>query len=175
MKVLKYILGIIVVAVLGFLSLGFITSEIEYENNVLVNKPITECWQVSQDPSKMKDWLEGFQKFEHVSGPEGQVGGVSKVYFINEGQEMMIQETITNIVKNESISMLFESDFMNMDYTLMMKTENGKTKISSKTKTVGNNMFFKSIMALMGENLKTQEDTNLGNLKKTIEQNSKTY
>jgi len=36
-------------------------------------------------------------------------------------------------------------------------------------------MVSKSMMALMGSSIKAQEDTNLTNLKKTIEQNTKNY
>ena len=88
---------------------------------------------------------------------------------------MVIKETITSIKQNESIEMLFESDFMNMNYKLKMTSINGKTKISSNTNAKGNGMLSKSIMALIGSSLKTQEETNLINLKKTIEANTKNY
>jgi hypothetical protein len=79
------------------------------------------------------------------------------------------------IKPHESIEMLFESDFMYMEYELKMASIDGKTKISSITNAKGNGMFSKSIMALMGSSLKTQEETNLTNLKRTIEANVKNY
>jgi hypothetical protein len=91
------------------------------------------------------------------------------------GQEMIIRETITDIVPNESIAMSFASDFMDMDYTIRMTPMDGKTKISSSTTAIGNGMFSKSLMALIGSSIKTQEETNLASLKKTIESNSKNY
>src|SRR5690554_143784 len=94
---------------------------------------------------------------------------------LNDGQSMAIKETITDIVPNESISMWYESDFMNMDYKLNITSVNGKTKINSSTIAEGNSIISKSIMALMGSSLKKQEETNLSNLKKTIEQNTKNY
>ena len=141
----------------------------------MVNKPLAESWAVSQDEGKMPDWLPGFQKIEHVSGSPGTVGAISDVYFITDGQEMTIRETITDIVPDESISMSFASDFMDMDYKLTMTAIDGKTKLSSNTTAVGNGMVSKSLMALMGNTFKTQEETNLTNLKKTIENNSKKY
>ncbi|MDG1477608.1 MAG: hypothetical protein P8Q14_10715 [Vicingaceae bacterium] len=175
MKFLKYTLGILAILIVGFFLLGFIKSEIVYDCGIIVDKPLAESWVVSQDPEKMADWLNGFQKFEHVSGIPGAVGAVSDVYFITDGQEMVIRETITEIVPNESISMLFESDFMNMEYKLSMSAVDGKTKISSSTSAVGNSMVFKSFMALMESSLKTQEETNFENLKETIEKNTKDY
>jgi len=175
MKYLKYILGILAILVIGFFLLGLIKPEVSYECEIMVDKPLAESWAVSQDEEKMTEWLPGYQKIEHVSGSPGTVGAISDVYFITDGQEMIIRETITDIVPNESIAMKFASDFMDMDYKLTMTSLDGKTKISSSTTAVGNGMVSKSLMALMGNSIKTQEETNLTNLKKTIEKNSKNY
>lgn len=175
MKYLKYGLGIIFILVIIFLLIGFIKPNVTYDCEIIVDKPIEESWKVTQDETKMSEWLEGFQKVEHVSGTPETVGAVTNVYFVTDGQEMVIKETITSIKQNESIEMLFESDFMNMNYKLKMTSINGKTKISSNTNAKGNGMLSKSIMALIGSSLKTQEETNLINLKKTIEANTKNY
>ena len=175
MKFLKYLLGIIAVLVVLFFLLGMIKSEVSYSNEIMVDKPLSESWAVSQDESKMKDWLEGLQKVEHVSGTPGKVGSVSDIYFINEGEEMVIRETITEIVPNESVAMTFTSDFMDMDYKLTMTSEDNKTKISSSTTCQGNGMVSKSLIAMMGGTMESQEQTNLNNLKKTIENNNTSY
>lgn len=175
MKYFKYIFGTLALIVVGFLLFGLLKPDLTYECEIIVDKPLAESWQVSQDIEKMPEWLDGFQKIEHISGTVGTVGSISDVHFISDGQEMIIRETITNIVPNESISMLFETDFMNMNYTISMTSEGDKTKIVSTTTTIGNGIISKSIIALIGSSIKSQEDTNLLNLKKTIENNSKNY
>ncbi|WP_422081929.1 SRPBCC family protein [Ulvibacterium sp.] len=175
MKFLKYILGIIAILVIGFLALGLIKPKVSHDCEIMVEKPITESWAVIQDEGKMSEWLPGFQKIEHISGTPGTVGAVSNVYFDTNGQKTTIRESITDIVPDESISMSYSSDFMDMDYTMTMTPINGMTKISSSTTAVGNGMISKSIMALIGGSIKGQEETNLSNLKKTIEQNTKDY
>ncbi|NNK35240.1 MAG: hypothetical protein HKP47_04415, partial [Eudoraea sp.] len=47
--------------------------------------------------------------------------------------------------------------------------------ISSTTTVMGNGIVSKSMSALMSGTFKAQEETNLANLKKTIESNSKDY
>ncbi len=175
MKFLKYLLGIIALLAIIFFILGLVKSEVSYNNDILVDKSLAESWAVSQDDTKLKDWLEGFQKAEHISGTPGTVGAVSDIYFLNEGQEMVIRETITEIVPNESISMTFTSDFMNMDYKLSMTAVDNKTKISSRTTCTGNGAISKSMIAMMGGAMESQEETNLNKLKQTIERNSKNY
>jgi len=175
MKILKYILGIVALLVIIFFLLGVIKSEVSYDCEITVDKPMAESWAVSQDETKLSQWLEGLQKVEHVSGTPNTVGAVSDVYFLNDGQEMVIRETITEILPNESISMTFTSDFMDMDYKLAMEEVDGKTKINTSTIATGNGIVSKSIMALVSSSLTTQEDTNLANLKKIIEANSTNY
>ena len=175
MKYVKYILGIIALLVVAFFLIGLIKPKVSYKSEISVEKPIAESWAVIQDEGKLSEWLPGLQKIEHISGTPGTVGAVSNVYFDTDGQKMVIRETITDIVPNESISMSYESDFMNMDYTMTIDDDNGKTKINTRTTAVGNGMFSKSVMAFMGSSLETQEDINLSNLKKTIEQNTKNY
>ena len=175
MKYVKYILGILGILIIGFFLLGLIKSEVSYKCEIMIDKPLAESWKVTQDEDKLSEWLPGLQKIEHVSGTPGTVGAVSDVYFVEDGQEMIIRETITDIVPEESISMSYENDFMNMDYTMVMTSADGQTKINSSTVAVGNGMISKSLMALMGNSIKKQEETNLNNLKKAIEGNSKNY
>lgn len=175
LKYIKITLGIITILIVGFLALGIIKPTVTYECAIMVEKPIEESWAVLQDTAKLSDWLPGFQKIEHISGTPGTVGAVSNVYFDNNGESMSILETITDMTPNESIAMKYASDFMDMDYKLDITLENGQSKIYSSTLAKGNGMISKSIMALMGGSLKKQEETNLANLKKTIEENTINY
>ena len=175
MKYLKYSLGLIAILIIGFFFMGIIKPKLVYDCEIIVEKPAPESWAVIQDEEKMSEWLPGFQKIEHLSGTPGTIGGVSLVYLNNDGQQMSIRETITDIVPEKSISMTFQDDFMNMDYIIYLISIDGKTKIKSSTTAVGNSTISKSIMALMGGSIKAQEEANLVNLKKAIEQNTKDY
>ena len=71
--------------------------------------------------------------------------------------------------------MSFTSDFMDMDYQLAMRSLGEKTIINSNTTCKGNSGVSRSLIAFMGSSIKGQEETNLANLKKTIETNTKEY
>ena len=175
MKFLKYLLGALAVLIIAFLVLGLIKPSISYERDITVEKPLEESWAVIQDEEKLPEWLSGFQRIEHVSGTPGTVGAVANVYFDDNGQTMSIKETITALVPNESISMTYASDFMDMEYTMTMTAVEGQTTISTFTIAKGNGMFSRSIMALLAGSIEQQEETHLSSLKRTIEQNTKAY
>jgi len=175
MKYLKYLLYLIIVLVILFIGKGILSSPISYESEVMVNKPAEEAWAVMSDEANLPKWIKGFKKTELVSGTENTVGAVSKVYVEENGEDMVMEETITAIKPNEHLAMAFTMDFMDMDYEMFFKENEGKTTITTKSTTTGNGVIAKSIISFMPDAMKKQEDENLNNLKKLIEGNTKNY
>lgn len=175
MKYLKYLVGLIAVLFIGFLLIGVIKPRLSYDCEIMVEKPAAESWAVVQDEEKLSEWLPGMQKIENISGTPGTVGAVSDVYYDANGKQMIVRETITDLVPDESISMVYHTDFMDMDYKMTITPVDSKTKISSSTTVEGKGLFSRSMTVLFGASIKEQEMTNLSNLKNTIETNTKDY
>ncbi|AXT58381.1 SRPBCC family protein [Aquimarina sp. AD1] len=175
MKYLKYLLYLIIVLTLVFFGIGFFTPSVSYENEITVNKPASESWEVMSDVANLPKWIKGFKRTELVSGTPNTVGAVSNVYVDNSGEEMVMEETITAMKLHEHMAMTFTMDFMDIDYEMFFKEAGGKTIITSKSNIKGNSMWAKSLLSFMPSSMKTQEDENLENLKKLIEENSKNY
>lgn len=170
-----YLLGIILLLLLLFFAKGLLTPSINYENEVVVDKSAKEAWAVMSDQSNMPKWISGFIKSELKSGTANTVGAVSDVYIEEAGEEMVMEETITAINEYEHMAMSFTMDFMDMDYEIYFKEDKGKTKITSKSSTEGNSLVAKSIISFMPSAMKEQEDKNLANLKKLINENTRNY
>lgn len=175
MKYLKYPLYLIAILLIIFFGNGLITSSITYENKVEVNKPVAEVWAVMQDQSRVSEWLTVIERVEHVSGTPGTVGAVSHIYVNENGEEMMMEETITAMVPKEHMAMTFTMDFMDMDYAMYMTEVDGVTKLRTTSTTVGNGIFAQSIISFMTGTMEEQEDENLNRLKEVIENNQKQY
>ena len=175
MKYLKYLLLIIIALVILFFAKGILSPSVSYESEITVNKSAKEAWAVLSDESKLPEWIEGYKRTELVSGTANTVGAVSKVYVEDQEQEMVMEETITKIKPYEHMAMTFTMDFMNMDYEVLLTEKDGKTRIKSKSTTVGNGAFAKSLISFMGNSMKAQEDENMNKLKNVIESNTKDY
>lgn len=176
MKYLKYLLATVVVIALLFFGKGFLTPSLSYSSEITVDKSINEAWAVMNDESKISEWLKGIKKVEHVSGEKGTVGAVTKYTFDQDGQESIILETIKSIKPKEQISMEFLMEgVMTMDYQTNFSEKNGKTHIKSSTVTKGVNMFTRSMISFMKNSMQEQEDENMSNLKKLIEENTTDY
>lgn len=176
MKYLKYILGAIVLIVLIFLASGLLTPSITYESEIVVDKPLEEAWAVMNDESKIDQWLKGITNIEHVSGEKGKVGAVTRYTFTENGQESTIVETIKAFEPNDFVEMDFEmKDVMLMEYRVDFEEQEGNTQIKSTTNNIGQGIFMKSMMSFMKGTMKDQEDENMANLKKLIEENETDY
>ena len=176
MKYIKYILGIIVLLILLFIAKGFITPSISYSSEIFVDKPVKEAMAVMNDESKIHQWLKGITNIEHISGEKGTVGAVTKYTFNENGEESIVVETIESISPNEHISMSFVMEgVMNMNYEIDFNKKDGKTHIQSSTIAQGDGMIMKSMISFMKDTMQTQEDENMNNLKKLIEENETNY
>lgn len=175
MKYLKYLLIIIILLAILFFVKGLLSPSIYYESEIVVNKSANEAWSVMSDEANLPEWISGFKKTELVSGTANTIGAVSKIYVEENGQEMTMTETITNIIPNELLAMTFTMDFMDMDYEVILNEKDGKTTLKSKSKTTGNGLFAKSMVSFMKGSMKSQEEINMNKLKNIIEQNTKNY
>lgn len=176
MKYLKYLLLVILLLLIIFIAIGFITPSINYESEVTVNKPAKEVWAVMQDESKLDQWITGYKRSEVISGAAGTVGAVSNVYVEDQGQETVMQETITGLTPNKRMAMDFSiPDMMDMEYEMLLDEVDGKTVLTSKTLTTGAGLFTKPMIALMKGAMIKQEDINMNKLKTVIESNTTNY
>lgn len=175
MKYLKYLFYAILVLVVLFIGKGLMTPSVSYESEVSVNKLAAEAWAVMSDESKLSKWIEGYKRGVLVSGEKNTVGAVSNIFVEENGEEMVMQETITGLEPNQRMAMTFTMDFMNMDYEISFEEKDGKTIIRSKSKVMGNGLFNQSIVSMLTSAMKEQEEKNLSSLKRLIEENTTNY
>jgi len=173
MKILKYLLGIILLLILLFIAMGFIRSTIEYDCEVTIDKPASEVWAVMNDESTLSEWISGYESSEVVSGTPNTVGAVSNININENGQKMTMQETITAVIPEKQLSMDFSMDMMDMNYDLLLESKGNSTVVKTTSKTEGNGMLYRSILAFMPSAMEAQELENLNKLKRLVEENTK--
>lgn len=67
----------------------------KYSVEIEINQPINKVIELFDNVDNMKQWMEGLQSFEHISGTAGQVGAKSKLTFKMGSREIEMIETIT--------------------------------------------------------------------------------
>lgn len=67
----------------------------KYKGSININKPKSVVAELFANPNYLKEYQDGFQRKELVSGEMGQKGTVSKMYYKHGNREMELTETIT--------------------------------------------------------------------------------
>jgi len=67
----------------------------KYNLEIEINKPIDKVIELFDNSDNMKEWMEGLQSFEHISGTPGQVGAKSRLKFKSSNREIEMMETVT--------------------------------------------------------------------------------
>lgn len=168
----KIILGVILVillAVAGFVAIGFLIPQIEYKASVEIEKPRDQVWQLMTDRSKAKEWIAGLQSIEQISGQPDEVGSKSRIILVRDGRTDEFIRELTDIKKPEQISTRLENDYVLHQMTIDLTETDGKTRVTSHENLAGKNFFIRSILAfLTGQSTKLSQK-NYDNLKALAE------
>ena len=66
----------------------------KFTGSIEINQPLQIVADLFADPDNLSEYQDGFVRRQLVSGPAGEDGAVSKLYYMNRGREMVLTETI---------------------------------------------------------------------------------
>ena len=180
MKILKYVLYVAIGLAIFFVAIGMMKPSVSYGHKIHTNKSVQEAWGVTQDISKYGQWLDGFKSIDLISGEQGTVGSKYKV-IVNpeEGQpDFELIETVISIKEFDHVKLHFDSDMMDFDQTISLSETDGKASVKTESTVRGKGIMMRSMFAVMemfGGAFQKQEESNIDNLKKVINENTTDY
>ena len=65
-----------------------------YTISNVINRPLAEVIETFKDTEGAKQWMQGLQRIEPLSGTPGEVGAKTNFHFLFRKREMVIEETI---------------------------------------------------------------------------------
>ena len=67
----------------------------KYITEIEINQPVEKVLELFDNPDNMKEWMEGLQSFETISGTPGQEGAKARLKYKMGKREIEMIETIT--------------------------------------------------------------------------------
>ncbi len=180
MKVLKLLGFLVLLCIVGILLLGFIKPELNYGHTITADKPLKEAWGVAQDETKLIEWIDGFVSGELIEGEKNKAGAKYKIRVkpSPEEDEFEMTETIVSIREFEHVDLHFETEFGQFDQKMSFIDQDDKTQISTECVVKSDNYFMRTMFAAMElftGSFQSQEEKNIDQLKKVIEENTTDY
>ena len=142
----------------------------KYTISNTINKPLEEVIEKFRYTEGAKQWMEGLQEIEHVSGKPGEVGSKSNFYFLYKKKEMKISETILEQNFPNQIKFAYQSPMGYNEVEMLFEQLS-----DNSVKQTSNNYFeLKGFMKVMGflfkGMFKKQSFTYLNGFKNYVEQ-----
>lgn len=101
----------------------------KYTISIIIDRPLDKVIELYDNPDNLKEWMEGLQSFEHISGTPGQVGARSKLVYKMGKRHIEMIETVTVRRLPHEFSGTYEADgVFNIVKNKFEKLSDTKTK-----------------------------------------------
>jgi len=120
---------------------------LKYSCETIINLPLEKTAKLWNDSKFFKEWQDGFEKIELLSGIENTKGAVSMIYFSGK-QEMELKESIISIdLPHEKIGLYEHKHMTNTQKTNFEKINETQTRFISEVEYLQFNGIMIKLMA----------------------------
>lgn len=162
-----YILG-------GILTLAFCIGsfkpDVTFKTSVVINKPLTETYQLFEDRSSVTNWLPEAVESMPVQIKPDKIGSVYQITILEGTELIKFNEKIVDYRPNRLLGLESEKGFLlRQDNYLFEAVGDHQTKLINDSRCEGSNFIFRSIYAFSSSRLINEEEQYLAAFKKFAE------
>lgn len=170
-KILKLIIGILLLLMIVFLLTGLVVKETNYEVSTTVNKPLIETFSAFNNHEDLQKWIPAVKSFEPIEEKDGMVGSTYKMVVIDaNGDDFEMIETITAFEENRVIGLEFDAQGMLKTDEIIFVSVDNTTTITNKASCKGTSYLLKCTFPYMKGLFKKSDQESLNGFKKYAEQ-----
>jgi len=83
----------------------------------IVNKPIQQVWDYTNNPDNLTQWLNDFVRYEHLTGDMSapKIGDTSNHTYLQNGKEFTMHEKITAYDAPRHVKLFMTSSWFDME------------------------------------------------------------
>ena len=141
----------------------------KFSCSIIINQPIDKVVDLFLDPSNLKEYQEGFDRKELISGEGGKAGAVSKMYYTNNVGELT-ETIIANNLPDEFMASYHHKHMDNTMKSSFIVLGDKQTKYETEIEYLAFRGLMIKIMAFLFPSLfKKQVDAWLNNFKEFAE------
>ena len=168
-KILLALVGIIVLVIAGFFALGLLFPTLNSETRVTINKPRDVVWAYFVDQKNLSNWLPNVKSIENISGEPMTAGSKFKITFEEDGREIVMTETMTEVKEKEVFGFILENEVMKANARISFIDKGNQTEVVENNTFEGGNIFWKSLFVLMKSSIAGNSQKAYDKLKAHIE------
>ena len=142
----------------------------KYTIEVDIDAPVQAVAAVAAQPAEWKNWLEGLNEYEHLSGEDGKAGARYRLVFQTGKREMGFTAEILQSELPELMRMQMDAcNLLATSTTRIRAVATGQTRYSSEQDFAFKGVFNKIIGFVLQREFKAQTRRHLANFKRLVE------
>ncbi len=139
------------------------------ETRVTINKPREVVWAYFVDQKNLSNWLPNVKSIENISGEPMTAGSKFKITFEEDGREIVMTETMTEVKEKEVFGFILENEVMKANARISFIDKGNQTEVVENNTFEGGNIFWKSLFVLMKSSIAGNSQKAYDKLKAHIE------
>lgn len=140
---------------------------------VIINKPLQQVWDYTNNPDNLKLWLNDFVRYEHLTGDQNapKVGDTSSHTYNQNGKEFTMKEEIVAYSPPDHIKLFMTSKWFDMDIVNTFEALGpNETKLFASADSVRTSLLMKVMMLFMPKSkMQKDHESQINKLKSLIE------
>lgn len=169
-KIVLVLVGLILIFVGGFFTVGLLVPEYTYVTRVTVDAPVEKTFAVFNNPDNMSKWMSGFKSMDNISGNPNEIGSKWRLEFEEKGELMVLTETLVAFKENELYVFVLENEFMTVDVAVEFSGDGATTQITATNFVQPRGMFWKSMMRVAKGAIEKQSQQQYDTLAKLVKE-----
>jgi uncharacterized membrane protein len=136
---------------------------------VQLDCPVEHAWATFSNIELMPKWVQGFDSIRLLEGEPETVGSVYELVFLEGKRKIVMIETVTGFVPNESFSFEATTNGMRTCAETFFRAEGERTIIHSRNTFFATSWLFRLMMPLMKGSIAKRIAADFGRLKALAE------
>lgn len=142
----------------------------KYTMEVDIEAPVEAVMAVAAQPAEWKNWLEGLNEFEHLSGTDGKAGARYRLVFQTGKTEMDFTAEIIQSELPELMRMKMDAcNLLATSTTRLRAVSAGQTRYTSEQDFAFKGLFNQIVGFILQREFKSQTRRHLANFKHLVE------
>jgi len=166
---LRYLLWLPFIVIALMLLLALLFPKATIETSYAINAPVTVTWDYFNNNKKMHLWMKGFKRTQVIKETPNKIGSKYVLYFMQDGNEMQMNQTITEFEMHKKFGFIVEHPGANSHNKIEFVENNGNTIIKQKIEMQPTSFFFRPVLLIVKIAMKKQNRHSYNKLKQLIE------
>ena len=168
-KVLKAVIGLVLLSMLYGVFLGLTNKSDVIITETQIDAPVEVVYDFIIDADKSKSWLIDLTSIEQVSGDSVEAGAKYVLVFMSGKNQIIITETLTDVVENERFAFDLENEFITGDVEISLSPSDGGTLVREENNYSGKGFLSRALMGISKSSFKKSKRLMYDKLKEVAE------